>query len=160
MSAVTATGGHPVALRRDWVEHAIDQIARAGHRSGAARRRVIGALADHDCCLSAQELHDHLKTDDTPVGIASVYRVLELLSSLHLVQRFDFDGGTSRYEPALPDGHHHHHLICNICGEVRPFHDDRLERAIAGAARAADYAVADHEVVLRGRCPTCRTGMG
>lgn len=148
--------GHPAALRRDWVEHAIDRIAEAGHRSGAARRRVIGALADHDCCLSAQELHDHLKDESRPVGIASVYRVLELLTGLQLVQRFDFDGGTSRYEPALPDGEHHHHLICNACGEVRPFHDERLEGAIAGAARAAEYAVTDHDVVLRGRCPDCR----
>lgn len=134
----------------------MEQVSAAGHRSGAARRRVIDALADHDCCLSAQELHDHLKDGEQGVGIASVYRVLELLSSLHLVQRFDFDGGTSRYEPALPDGHHHHHLICNACGEVRPFHDDALEAAIGATARSADYTVDDHDVVLRGRCPNCR----
>ncbi len=152
--------GHPAALRRDWVDHAITRISDAGHRSGAARRRVIGALAEHDCCLSAQELHDHLKADGRSVGIASVYRVLELLAGLHLVQRFDFDGGTSRYEPALPDGHHHHHLICTTCGDVSPFHDEGIERAIAGAADAADYAVDDHDIVLRGRCPACRSGVG
>ena len=149
-------GGHPLKLRRDWVEHAVAEISAAGHRSGAARRRVISALADHDCCLSAQELHDHLRERDEPVGMASVYRVLELLSSLRLVQRFDFDGGTSRYEPALADGHHHHHLICVACGDVRPFSDEGLEVAVADAARTADYAVDDHEVVLRGRCPACR----
>jgi Fur family ferric uptake transcriptional regulator len=148
--------GHPATLRREWVDHAIHEISAAGHRSGAARRRVIEALAAHDCCLSAQELHDELQSRGRPVGIASVYRVIELLLSLRLVQRFDFDGGTSRYEPALPGGEHHHHLLCVTCGEVRPFDDPHLESAIHSTATGADWAIDDHDVVLRGRCPTCR----
>ena len=152
----SARGGHPADLRRDWVEHAVARISDAGHRSGAARRRVIEALAAHDCCLSAQELHDHLKDDGRPVGIASVYRIVELLLGLRLVQRFDFDGGTSRYEPALPSGDHHHHLVCVRCGEVRPFDDPGLEKAIHGAAEEAAWSIEDHDVVLRGRCASCR----
>lgn len=148
--------GHPATLRREWVDHATERIAETGHRSGVARRRVIEALAEHDCCLSAQELHDQLAGSSRPVGIASVYRVIELLLNLGLVQRFDFDGGTSRYEPALPGGEHHHHLLCLSCGDVRPFHDADLEAAIHAAAAGAAYTIDDHDVVLRGRCPTCR----
>jgi Fur family ferric uptake transcriptional regulator len=154
--APPAHRGHPATLRREWVGHAVSRISEEGHRSGAARRRVIDALAAHDCCLSAQELHDELKAEGRPVGIASVYRVLELLMSLQLVQRFDFDGGTSRYEPALPGGEHHHHLVCVSCGEVRPFDDPDLETAIHATADRAEYAIRDHDVVLRGRCPRCR----
>jgi len=149
-------GGHSATLRRQWVDHAIGQISAAGHRSGAARRRVIEALAEHDCCLSAQELHDQLQSGGRPVGIASVYRVIELLLGLRLVQRFDFDGGMSRYEPALPGGEHHHHLLCVKCGDVRPFDDQGLESAIHATAEHADWAIDDHDVVLRGRCPQCR----
>jgi Fur family ferric uptake transcriptional regulator len=154
---VGTTHGHPAALRREWIDHAIAEISAAGHRSGAARRRVIEALAEHDCCLSAQELHDQLQDDGRSVGIASVYRVIELLLGLRLVQRFDFDGGMSRYEPALPGGEHHHHLVCVTCGDVRPFDDEGLESAIHATAYSADWAIDEHDVVLRGRCPKCRT---
>jgi len=73
-----------------------------------------------------------------------------------LVQRLDLGGGTARYEPALPGGEHHHHLLCVGCGEVRPFEDPRLETALEATARASDFTVEGHDVVLRGRCPDCR----
>lgn len=139
-----------------WAAHATGQIADAGHRSGGARTAVIESLAAQTCCRSAQEIFDQLRGDGRRVGIASVYRVLDLLVSLGLVQRLDLGGGTSRYEPALPGGEHHHHLVCVDCGEVRPFEDDRLERALEATATLSDFTVDGHDVVLRGRCPECR----
>jgi Fur family ferric uptake transcriptional regulator len=141
----------------DWARHAIERVAQAGHRSGGARRAVIESLARQGCCRSAQEIFDGLRADGRRVGIATVYRTLDLLVGLGLVQRLDLVSGVSHYEPALPGGEHHHHLVCVACGEVRPFEDPGLERALAGTARRSDYTVADHDVVLRGRCPTCRT---
>lgn len=139
-----------------WAVHAAAQVAEAGHRSGGARTAVIESLAGQSCCRSAQEIFDQLRGDGRRVGIASVYRVLDLLVSLGLVQRLDLGGGISRYEPALPGGEHHHHLVCVDCGEVRPFEDPRLERALEATATRSDYTVDDHDVVLRGRCPDCR----
>jgi Fur family transcriptional regulator, ferric uptake regulator len=139
-----------------WEAHALARVAGAGHRSGGARRAVIESLARQECCRTAQEIFDQLRGDGRRVGIASVYRVLDLLASLGLVQRLDLGDGVARYEPALPGGEHHHHLVCVGCGEVRPFADPGLERAIEGTARRAEFAVDAHDVVLRGRCPDCR----
>ena len=139
-----------------WTEHALERVARAGHRSGGARQAVIESIAGQECCRSAQEIFDQLRADERRVGIASVYRVLDLLVSLGLVQRLDLGGGIARYEPALPGGEHHHHLVCVECGEVRPFEDPRLEDALEGTATRSDYTVVGHDVVLRGRCPDCR----
>jgi Fur family ferric uptake transcriptional regulator len=147
---------HPHPSAADWTAHALARVAEAGHRSGGARRAVIESLAEEDCCRSAQEIFDELRADGRRVGIASVYRVLDLLVGLGLVQRVDLGGGTARYERALPGGEHHHHLVCVDCGEVRPFEDDRLEAALEGTARASDFTVEGHDVVLRGRCPDCR----
>lgn len=123
-----------------WAEHAAAQVAAAGHRAGgAARTAVIESLAGQTCCRSAQEVFDQLRGDGRRVGIASVYRVLDLLVSLGLVQRLDLGGGISRYEPALPGGEHHHHLVCVECGEVRPFEDPRLESAIEQTAARSDF---------------------
>jgi Fur family transcriptional regulator, ferric uptake regulator len=154
MPVTRPTSGQDPAAR--WTGHALDRVARAGHRSGGARRAVIESLAEQDCCRSAQEIFDQLRDDGRAVGIASVYRVLDLLVSLGLVQRLDLGGGVARYEPALPGGEHHHHVVCVECGEVRPFEDAGLERALHAAAGASEFEVDGHDVILWGRCPDCR----
>jgi Fur family ferric uptake transcriptional regulator len=106
--------------------------------------------------LSASEIADQLRAGGREVGVATVYRTLELLESMRLVQRLDIGGGSARFEPALPGGeHHHHHLVCDRCGRVTPFEDARLERAIADLGRRLDHSVGDHDVILRGECPRC-----
>lgn len=148
--------GHGHGDTAAWAAHAAGRLAEAGHRSGGARTAVIESLAAQDCCRSAQEIFDQLRGDGRRVGIASVYRVLDLLVGMGLVQRLDLGGATARYEPALPGGEHHHHLVCTGCGEVRPFEDPRLETALEATAHASDFTVEGHDVVLRGRCPDCR----
>jgi Fur family ferric uptake transcriptional regulator len=117
---------------------------------------VVEALAEQDCCRTALEIHDRLRAGDRAVGIASVYRVLDVLAGLGLVQRVDVGRGIARYEPVPPGGEHHHHVVCDDCGRVDPFVDPGLERAIQSAAGLVGYDVAGHEVVLRGACDDCR----
>jgi Fur family transcriptional regulator, ferric uptake regulator len=113
-----------------WAKHALEVVEKAGYRSGGARRSVVELLGRQNCCLSAQEIFDRLRAARRPVGIASVYRTLETLADLRLVKRVDAGDGIARYEPARPDGDHHHHLVCRDCGKVEAFADPRLERAI------------------------------
>ena len=122
-------------------------LQRKGLRNGGARRAVIDLLAEQDCCLTAQEIFDRLRASDRRVGIASVYRVLELLTSEGLVQRIDLGSGIARYEPVNSGGDHHHHLVCDGCGKVEAFEDPQLETAIH--RRRGD-------VGLRGRRPRRR----
>jgi Fur family transcriptional regulator, ferric uptake regulator len=144
-----------LAKRTEWADHATAELRRAGHRSGGARAAVIDLVAAQDCCLTAQEVFDGLRADGRVVGIASVYRALDLLARLGLVRRVDM-GTASGYEPALPSGHHHHHLVCDRCGKVSSFEDQGLEDAIDRLSRRLKHSVAEHDVVLRGACPDCR----
>ncbi len=139
-----------------WAEHALTTLRAAGHRSGGARTAVVEALAAERCCRSALELHEQVRSGGRAIGIASVYRVLEVLTGLGLVQRVDVGSGTARYEPVHPGGEHHHHVVCDDCGRVEPFTDPALEHAISSAAGRVGYDVAGHEVVLRGACVNCR----
>ena len=141
-----------------WRAHTDEALRVAGFRSGGARAAVLDAMAEQSCCASAQELHQRLRDEGRSVGIASVYRVLDVLSELQLVQRVDVGDGIARYEPALPDGDHHHHVVCGDCGKVEPFADPTLESAIVSASKRLGFSVAAHEVVLRGECDDCRTG--
>ncbi|MGA0122072.1 MAG: transcriptional repressor, partial [Gaiellales bacterium] len=115
-----------------------------------------GASAAPGCCARAQEIHDRLRGQGTTVGIASVYRTLELLHERGLVTRVDTGDGVARYEPALPGGEHHHHIVCTRCGAVEPFEDDALEAAIHAIGARVDFEVTGHDVALRGLCRACR----
>nr|MBA3718589.1 transcriptional repressor [Actinomycetota bacterium] len=68
----------------------------------------------------------------------------------------DLGEGLTRFEPAHPDGEHHHHLVCRSCGKVDTFDDPALERAISEVAGSHGYALGQHDVVLRGACGDCR----
>lgn len=139
-----------------WLEHARSTLHGAGYHRGGARDAVLELLAGEHCALTAQEIDERLRGGGRAVGRASVYRSLELLAELKLVARIDLGDGTARYESADPDGEHHHHVVCAICGRLEPFHDPGLEQAIERLAARLSFAVEGHEVVLRGECRACR----
>jgi Fur family ferric uptake transcriptional regulator len=157
LQAASSTIPSPPA--QAWTDLARAELKRAGNRSSAKRDAVLRLLGDQTCVLSAREISDRLRAEGEPVGIATVYRTLELLVELRLVQRLEMGGEPGLYEPAMPSGdHHHHHFVCDHCGEVTPFDDAGLERAITRLAKRLDYEVGDHDVVLRGGCPDCASG--
>lgn len=138
-----------------WSDHTRTALAQAGHRDSAPRKEVIDAVAELRCSVTAREIADHLRERGSTVGLASIYRTLELLDRMRLVQRFDVGEGVACYEPAHPGGEHHHHVVCDSCGKVEAFEDDRLERAINQLAVKTDFAVDAHDVTLHGKCPAC-----
>jgi len=138
-----------------WAEHALEALADAGYRRGGARTAVVEALAAHDCAVTALDLDDELARRRPRVARASVYRALEQLEQLGLVRRLEVARGVAGYERVDPTGHHHHHAICGDCGRMVPFEDRSLERAIGKLCESMDFEVAEHDVVLRGRCERC-----
>jgi Fur family ferric uptake transcriptional regulator len=142
----------------DWERSARSTLSEAGHRAGGAREAVVGLLARQSCCLSAQEISNELRADGTDVGQASVYRALDLLHDLGLVQRVDIGDGGSRYEPVVPGGEHHHHAVCESCGRVTRFEDERVERALERLAGKLRHSMSGHDLVIRGDCARCADG--
>jgi Fur family ferric uptake transcriptional regulator len=140
----------------EWEERTHDALRDAGYRVGAARRAVVSVLARRDCCLTVPEIVDALGAQGRTVGIASVYRVVDLLAERQLVQKIDLGDGRARYERAELADEHHHHLVCNECGRVEPFADESLEAALRRVEEDTGFAVASHDVLLRGACDDCR----
>jgi Fur family ferric uptake transcriptional regulator len=139
-----------------WADHADVRLTQAGYRRGGARTAVIGLLDRQACALSAYDIEDALRGRGRGVARASVYRVLDELVSLGLVTRIEVGQGSARYEASRPDRDHHHHMVCDRCGDVQPFADEELERAVDRLAGRVAFAVAEHEIVLHGECADCR----
>ncbi len=143
------------ATKSSWAEQARDALSGAGYRRGGARAAVIDALAEQDCAITALALEEQLRERDEGVGRASIYRALEQLEQLGLLQRLEVCRGTAGFERIEPDGEHHHHAICRQCGRLIPFEDRSLERAIEKVAGQINFDVTGHDVILRGRCERC-----
>jgi len=143
----------------DWATHAREVLQRSGHQRGAARDTLIDLLSTEHCALTALEIEDRLRQagpGGRPVARASVYRVLDLLQDHGLVNRLDLGDGVTRFELVDPAGEHHHHMLCDQCGRLVPFHDPALERSIRRLSSRLGFDTTDHEVTLRGSCTNCR----
>ncbi len=124
------------------------------------RLLILEALnACQDKHLTAEEIYEIVKADCPEIGLATVYRTIQLLLELHLVDRINLDDGFVRYEigsaTESESKHRHHHLICNKCGKVLSFQDDLLEELEGKIMKTMGFWVVDHEVKLYGYCKEC-----
>ena len=108
--------------------------------------------------FTAEEIYELLKSSYQEIGLATVYRTIQLLSENQLVDRISLDDGFARYEIGnMGDAtkHHHHHLICRRCGKVLSFRDDLLEELEAKILSTTGFYAVNHEVKLYGYCQEC-----
>lgn len=124
------------------------------------RLLVLEALsACPDKHLTAEEIYELVKVEYPEIGLATVYRTIQVLLVLQLIDRINFDDGFARYEIGKmcvdEQKHHHHHLICRSCGNVMSFEDDLLEELEQKISETMQFLVLDHEVKLYGYCIEC-----
>lgn len=125
------------------------------------RRIVLEVFTNHPGeHLSAEDVHGILRTSDADIGLATVYRTLELLSGpeIGVLQKMEFGDGCSRYEINLkdPNAHQHHHLICTKCNKVFEVSDDMLDELESNIAAKCKFKVLDHQVKFFGLCQECQ----
>jgi Fur family ferric uptake transcriptional regulator len=114
--------------------------------------RVVFLSQDH---LSVDGIRRELRQQGARVGLATVYRTLDLLVESGLVRAHEFGEGFKRYEPMASHAHHEH-LICERCGRVLEFAHERLERMLPVLADEHGFQHRRHRVEIYGVCRTCR----
>lgn len=143
------------ARAETWADRAQRVLTENKRQAGGARRALLQLLDSQSCALSALEIEDALRAGKRPVGRASIYRILDELERLGLVQKLQVGQAMARYEPVRGGDGHHHHLVCDNCGTVTPFTDSELEHAIQELSDRLPMRVAEHEIVLHGACQAC-----
>lgn len=110
--------------------------------------------------LSAEEVHRILRDKDYDIGLATVYRTLELMCSpeMGILQKMEFGEKKARYELKKfePNAHQHHHLICKKCDKVIEFSEDMLEELEEKIAKECNFKIIDHQVIFYGYCQECQ----
>lgn len=128
-------------------------LEEAGVRLTGPRRQVVKLIADRAGHFTAAELVRDANVRRQRIGRATVFRSLELLSSLGVIERLDLPSGEHAYigcEPA-----HHHHVVCSSCGRSSDFDDAELSAVVESVAARTGYRIDSHRLELFGTCPAC-----
>jgi len=106
--------------------------------------------------LRAEDLFMLVKQKYPDIGLATVYRTLELLSELAVVEKMNFGDGVVRYDLRCENEQHmHHHLVCKECGAVKEIKDDWLQELEERVEREFGFKVTDHRLDFFGRYTDC-----
>ena len=120
----------------------------------ATLRVLLENEEDH---LSAEDVFMLVKQKYPDIGLATVYRTLELLSELHVVEKMNFGDGVARYDLRNENNrHHHHHLICVQCHAVEEIMEDWLGPLEDRLEREYNFTVLDHRLDFHGVCRKCK----
>lgn len=131
------------------------QLAKKNYKLTAQRELILTIfLENREDHLSAEEVYMHVKEKDPQLGLATVYRTLDLFEELGLLQKVDFDDTRRRYELGQKEGHHHH-LICLNCNGITEFNDDLLEEFEDTIEKEHHFKVVDHHIRFYGYCSSC-----
>lgn len=106
--------------------------------------------------LSAEEVYDNTREKNPEIGLATVYRTLDLLSEVDILQKLNFEDGKVRYEFKDERAHHHHHLICLKCGSVSEFEGDLLDSLEKAITHKTGFYVTNHKLKFYGYCNKCQ----
>jgi Fur family ferric uptake transcriptional regulator len=133
-----------------WLTH----LQENGYRLTAARRAVVEAVQSSTRALTPVEVFDMARKKYRALGLVSVYRTLEKLEELHIIQRVHQPQGCQAFIAASQS--HEHLLLCQNCGQVMFFEGDDLEALIKSISKKTGYQISEHWLQLFGLCQACQ----
>jgi Fe2+ or Zn2+ uptake regulation protein len=125
-------------------------LLQTRYRLTKQRAAVLRALED-GAHLTAEAIHERVRAALPAVSLGTIYRTLDILRAIGLVQVFSH-GGAARYEAALDK---HHHLVCVTCGEIVNVPAPQIGAIALAVAQDHRYSGVDAALVVTGRCARC-----
>lgn len=129
-----------------------------GYKLTSQRKAILKILMENKSeHLSCDDIFKITSVEHPEIGIATIYRTLQLFEELGMVYKLNFNDGFSRYELDLgTEEHHHHHLICLSCGKVIEVKVDLLDSLEQKIEKNDNFTIVDHNVKFYGYCSDCK----
>ncbi|MCM8710463.1 transcriptional repressor [Clostridium sp. SYSU_GA19001] len=139
------------------IESLKSNLKEKGYKLTPQRRAIVDIIIRNEGShLTTEELYDLVKVECPEIGLATVYRTIQLLEELGVVSKLDLNDGCYRYELVHEaESHHHHHLICNNCGKVIEVEGDLLEVLEHEIESKYNFKIKNHSVKFYGICENC-----
>jgi Fur family ferric uptake transcriptional regulator len=126
----------------------------AGYRVTEPRRSLARLIGERGGHFTAEELVSASRSQRLGVGRATVFRSLEILTELGIVERLDLPSGVHAFVACDPA--HHHHVVCSRCGQSSDVGDSGMGRVLEEVARRSGYRIESHRLELFGLCGSCQ----
>lgn len=135
-----------------------EKLQKYGYKLTTQREAIVKVILENqDKHLSCDEIYNIVGKPYPELGIATVYRTLQLFEKLGIVYKLNFDDGCSRYELSVGSKEHqHHHLICNGCGKVIEVKLDLLDALEDEIEKEEHFTIVDHNLKFYGYCSNCK----
>lgn len=130
-------------------------LDRSDYRMTEPRRAVARLIAGRAGHFSAAELVAEAGARRLGIGRATIFRTLEVMADLDLVERIDLPSGDHAYVACEP--RHHHHVVCSVCGRSQDVDDAGLRTVVRDVARRTGFRIDEHRLELFGLCPDCQS---
>jgi Fur family ferric uptake transcriptional regulator len=126
-------------------------LIRSRYRLTKQRAAVLNAL-DDGAHLTAEALLERVRAHLPGVSLGTIYRTVDILREIGLVQIFTHNGMAARYEASLSK---HHHLICDVCHDIVNVNVPALRSVVSAVVSQYHYNDVDASLTLTGRCADC-----
>jgi Fur family ferric uptake transcriptional regulator len=135
----------------------ISSLKPTGGKRSSKRDLILNVFMRQEGHLSADDLYDLVRREDSGIGRATVYRTLQWMVGAGVARKVDFGEGRSRFEPSFRHPRHFH-FVCNSCHRSSEFLSSDIESLIDEIAVAREFATTQAVVQVFGECVECRTG--
>jgi len=133
-------------------------LAEAGLRPTRQRLAILRSVTGERRPVTAQQLYARLRSSRDRPGLATVYRTLRSLAEAGVLRTFPAGEGEVAYRLCEPG--HHHHLICEECGQVLEIPSCEVEEWATGVAERRGFTAYHHQADIFGLCASCRAEAG
>ncbi|HSK09223.1 MAG TPA: transcriptional repressor [Vicinamibacterales bacterium] len=135
----------------------LEHLRPAGTRRSGKREFIVDVFLRHEGHLSADDLVELIRREDSRISRATVYRALQWMEEAGIARKVDFGEGRFRFEHSYRHPRHFH-LICKSCGRSSEFLSSDIEALIEEVAAARSFSARQSVVQIYGTCEECRTG--
>ncbi|HOB86454.1 MAG TPA: Fur family transcriptional regulator [Bacillota bacterium] len=142
-------------MSKQFLATAQAKLKAEGYRLTGPRRHILEYLAGSGGHPDAQDIYNAVKERYPAVGLATVYRTLELLVKLGLVRTLLLKDQRRRFEIRLP-ADNHHHLICTRCGTIVEFGHCAFSSILPDLERTTCFSIQGHTLEAYGLCSYCQ----
>lgn len=134
------------------------QLHESGFKLTPQREATLLVLLENEKDhMSAEEIYFLVKQKNSEIGLATVYRTLEILTDLKIVDKVSFNDGLARYDLRKEGAQHfHHHLLCLECGNIEEIEEDLLLGVEQIVEDRFHFLVKDHRLTFHGVCNECQ----
>ncbi len=145
------------AIKRERIDQFVRLCRERGLPVTMQRRSVFQAILDREDHPTADQIHDQVRGRVPDISRTTVYRILDTLVQLGLINKICHHGAAARFDPKI---HQHHHLVCMSCEKIIDIEDERLNKLGLPDTRGEGFEISDYHIHFRGICADCHRRLG